>query len=55
MISPHFYLYQLILKWKKYRRELKKKSSSEYPWLMMLAATNIQNKMVNEEMIQELE
>ena len=34
---------------------MKQNPSPEYPWLMMLAATNFQNKMVNEEMIQELE
>ena len=48
-------LSQFMVKWKKYRREMKQNPSPEYPWLMMLAATNFQNKMVNEEMIQELE
>lgn len=48
-------LSQFMVKWKKHRREIKQSSSSEYPWLMMLAATNFQNKKVNEEMIQELE
>ena len=48
-------LSQFMLKWKKYKREMKQNRSSEYPWLMMLTAANHENKTVNQEMIQELE
>ena len=33
-------LSQFMVKWKKYRRQLKGNSVSEYPWLMMLSAVN---------------
>ena len=44
-----------MVKWKKYRRQLKENSVSEYPWLMMLSAVNYRNKTVNKDILLELE
>ena len=48
-------LSQSMIKWKKYRRELKDTSPSEYPWLMMLSAVNYRNKTINKDIFDELE
>ena len=48
-------LSQFMVKWKKYRRELKDTSPSEYPWLMMLSAVNYRNKTINKDIFDELE
>lgn len=48
-------LSQFMIKWKKYRRELKDHSPSELPWLIMLSAADYRTKTVDEEFLQELE
>lgn len=60
MWSPHLEFHvidisQFMVKWKKYRREMKQNCGPEYPWLMMLSAANHENKTLNLEMIKELE
>lgn len=48
-------LSQFMVKWKKYRREIKDNFNSEYPWLMMLTAADYRKKTINQEIFQELE
>ncbi|WP_027410034.1 Rpn family recombination-promoting nuclease/putative transposase [Anoxybacteroides tepidamans] len=56
--SPHLEFHaldlsQFMVKWKKYRREIKR--APEWPWLTMLAAVDSRTKVVDEEMLRELE
>ncbi|MGG5252495.1 Rpn family recombination-promoting nuclease/putative transposase [Neobacillus sp. SM06] len=58
--SPHLEFHaidlsQFMVKWKKYKREMKQNPPKELPWLMMLSAANYQKKVLDEEIIQELE
>ncbi|WP_018660704.1 Rpn family recombination-promoting nuclease/putative transposase [Heyndrickxia acidiproducens] len=58
--SPHlefhtFDLSQFMVKWKKYRREMKAKPSAEYPWLMMLSAADYRKKTIDTNIFHELE
>lgn len=58
--SPHleihsFDLSQFMVKWRKYRRELKENPPLALPWLMMLSAANYEKKIVDEEIFRELE
>ena len=58
--SPHleihaFDLSQFMVKWKKYRREMKNNPSSELPWLMMLSAADCKKNTIHTEIFQELE
>uniref|UniRef100_UPI0026312113 Rpn family recombination-promoting nuclease/putative transposase n=2 Tax=Anoxybacillus TaxID=150247 RepID=UPI0026312113 len=46
-------LSQFMVKWKKYRREVKQ--SPEWPWLTMLSAVDGRTKKMDEEMFHELE
>ncbi|XWN52373.1 DUF4277 domain-containing protein [Anoxybacillus flavithermus] len=46
-------LSQFMVKWKKYRREVKQ--SPEWPWLTMLSAVDGRTKKMDEEMFRELE
>jgi len=46
-------LSQFMVKWKKYRREVKQ--SPEWPWLTMLSAVDGRTKKIDEEMVRELE
>ncbi|MBB4074437.1 hypothetical protein GGR02_002204 [Anoxybacillus voinovskiensis] len=46
-------LSQFMVKWKKYRREIKR--APEWPWLTMLSAVDNRTKVVDEEMLHELE
>ncbi|MBB5324861.1 putative transposase/invertase (TIGR01784 family) [Anoxybacillus tepidamans] len=46
-------LSQFMVKWKKYRREVKQ--SPEWPWLTMLSAVDSRTKKIDEEMVRELE
>jgi predicted transposase/invertase (TIGR01784 family) len=48
-------LSQFMVKWKKYRKEMKANPPAEYPWLIMLNAEDYQNKTIEDEMIHELE
>lgn len=50
-----FDLTKFMIKWKKYRRELKKNPPTELPWLMMLSAADYRRKTMDEEIIHELE
>jgi len=56
--SPHLEFHvldlsQFMVKWKKYRREIKR--APEWPWLTMLSAVDNRTKVVDEEMLRELE
>ncbi|MCZ0756970.1 Rpn family recombination-promoting nuclease/putative transposase [Anoxybacillus sp. J5B_2022] len=56
--SPHLEFHvldlsQFMVKWKKYRREVKR--APEWPWLTMLSAVDNRTKGVDEEMLRELE
>jgi predicted transposase/invertase (TIGR01784 family) len=58
--SPHLEIHaidlsQFMVKWKKYRREMKGNSPTELPWLMMLTAADYRKKGVNKEIFHELE
>ena len=58
--SPHLEIHaidlsQFVVKWRKYRREIKENPPAELPWLMMLAAADYNRKRVNEEFFRELE
>ncbi|WP_148205032.1 Rpn family recombination-promoting nuclease/putative transposase [Anoxybacillus flavithermus] len=46
-------LSQFMVKWKKYRREVKQ--SPEWPWLTMLSAVDSRTKRMDEDMFRELE
>ncbi|MED1438437.1 Rpn family recombination-promoting nuclease/putative transposase [Aeribacillus composti] len=46
-------LSQFMVKWKKYRKEMKR--SSEWPWLMMLSAVDVRKREVDEGILNELE
>lgn len=48
-------LSQFMVKWKKYRREMKDSSSAELPWLMMLTAADFRKKNIDPEILHELE
>jgi predicted transposase/invertase (TIGR01784 family) len=58
--SPHLEFHaidlsQFMVKWKKYRRGMKENISAEFPWLMMLTAADYRKKIVDKELLQELE
>ncbi|WP_339211655.1 Rpn family recombination-promoting nuclease/putative transposase [Aeribacillus sp. FSL K6-8210] len=46
-------LSQFMVKWKKYRRDVKR--SSEWPWLMMLSAVDARKQEIDETILKELE
>lgn len=48
-------LSQFMVKWKKYRREMKDSSFAELPWLMMLTAADFRKKNIDPEILHELE
>ena len=58
--SPHlefhaFDLTKFMVKWKKYRREMKLNPPTELPWLMMLSAADYRRKTIDDEIFHELE
>lgn len=58
--SPHLEFHaidlsQFMVKWKKYRREMKENLSAETPWLMMLLAADYRKKTIDIEILKELE
>ena len=58
--SPHLEFHvidlsQFMVKWKKYRREMKSNPPTEYPWLMMLSAVDYRKKTIAKEIFNELE
>ena len=58
--SPHlefhaFDLTNFMVKWKKYRREMKLNPPTELPWLMMLSAADYRRKTMDDEIFHELE
>lgn len=53
-----FHLFDLsnfMVKWRKYRRAMKEKATSELPWLLMLSAVDYRKKKLEQELFSDLE
>lgn len=50
-----FDLSKFMLKWKKYKREMKENPPLELPWMMMLSIADYKMKTINYDIFQELE
>ena len=50
-----FDLTNFMVKWKKYRREMKLNPPTELPWLMMLSAADYRRETMDEDIFHELE
>jgi predicted transposase/invertase (TIGR01784 family) len=48
-------LSSFMVQWKKYRRKLQEQNNKELPWLMMLSAADAKRKILNSEILAELE
>ena len=58
--SPHLEFHSIdlskfMVKWKKYKRDIKANPPMELPWLMMLTASDFEKKTIDENLFHELE